>query len=1251
MKKLFLLFVTILGFCSWGRGQALLLDENFDYTVGDYITAHGWTAHNGTTNFITVTASSITYTNYPSSGIGAEVTLGSSGEDDNRAFTQQSSGTVYASALVNVTSTSTTGDYFFHFGTTSLTSDLKGRVFVKKDASNNLYFGISKAGTGASIGWSTTTYALNTTYLIVLKYTIVSGSTNDIATLFVNPVIGEIEPTTPTATALDPTGVDIANIGCIALRQGTAGNSVNVKLDGIRVGTTWNSVLPVNYVAPTTQASSVVFSNVTASSFTAGWTNGNGEKRIAKINTSSSFTDPVDGTDPTANAVYGGSGEQVVYNGSGSSVDVSGLITATTYWVKVWEYNGSSTSTKFCTASGSDNPMSQATLSSATAPVITSPTATNITYNDAVLGGTITADGGNAITERGTVWNTTAGVTIADNKLAEGGTAIGTFSHTRIMLPNESHIFYKAYATNGIGSTLTDESSFYTLALEPTSHVSGFTGVSNSQSTVDLSWTTAATGAEGYIILQRTGAYAPTGMPVDATGYTVGQAIGNGTVAAIVTSGSALLATVSGLTTLTQYTFIIIPFAWDGANDATINYMITNVSPVLIPSATVTTQAPAPTTFTWTGGAGTTAWTDAANWSGSTVPTQYDIVNLDNSTVTGSYSIDLPSGAVKTTILRLTITPSAGNTITLTLPVANTYGASGDAGFVVGDNTSLTDDIIINEGGILINASGATSGNGIQVHSTVNGTCRINNGGKYVHKTARSAAGIVSLLSTAAGTETGTLEYDVPGTGSFTISASGRTFGNLVLTRSSGSGSYSSSGGSDLTVQGNLQINSGVTYTTTMTGSMLLGGNLINNGNTLAITTQYVSFDGTAAQSIQGTGSVTLTDIGLDNVAGLNLQRDLTVNGFLVILNGQINIGNYNLNLGSAASFSIGTPSEANMIVATGTGQLIKYFTTGFTGSFEFPVGDTTGTDEYSPVTLNFASGTFDVVSYVGVNLANTQYPGDPNTGSYLTRYWNITSSGITAFSCDATFQYVPADVHGTENDIYCIRMTPTPETQFAAANTTLHQLSAAGLTEFGSFAGTQLPTTKTLTLKVFLEGLYNGAGAMNQAQNESGNQFAGNTADQIAVELHNAITYSTIEFTALGVNINTDGTSTLIIPVSKNGNYYITVKHRNSIATVSATPVSFAGSIINYDFSTAATQAYGSNMKQATDGAWVFYGGDVTQDDFIDSGDMTPVDNDASNFVMGYISSDVNGDSFVDSADMTIIDNNASNFVSAVTP
>lgn len=110
---------------------------------------------------------------------------------------------------------------------------------------------------------------------------------------------------------------------------------------------------------PTTQASTLTFSGVGCAGMTANWTNGNGAKRIVKCNTSNSFTAPVDGTDPAANAVFGGS-EQVVYNGTGTSVAVTGLTAGATYWFRVYEANCSGTGIKFNPNTSTDNPLSQA---------------------------------------------------------------------------------------------------------------------------------------------------------------------------------------------------------------------------------------------------------------------------------------------------------------------------------------------------------------------------------------------------------------------------------------------------------------------------------------------------------------------------------------------------------------------------------------------------------------------------------------------------------------------------------------------------------------------------------------------------------------------------------------------------------------------------------------------------------------------------------------------------------------------------
>jgi M6 family metalloprotease-like protein len=193
------------------------------------------------------------------------------------------------------------------------------------------------------------------------------------------------------------------------------------------------------------------------------------------------------------------------------------------------------------------------------------------------------------------------------------------------------------------------------------------------------------------------------------------------------------------------------------------------------------------------------------------------------------------------------------------------------------------------------------------------------------------------------------------------------------------------------------------------------------------------------------------------------------------------------------------------------------------------------------------------------------------------------------------------------------------------------------------------IPITKSLDLKLFLEGLYNGT-TMNKARNASGYQFAGNVADQITVELHAAtIPYSLVEGPFI-VDLNTDGTAAVSIPSHLNASYYIVVKHRNNVETWSSMPVSFSGSSINYDYSSSASQAFGNNQKLIA-GNYAFFTGDVNQDGVVDLSDMVMVDNDAVVFLEGYELTDINGDSIINSDDISFIENNASIFVKKVTP
>lgn len=232
---------------------APLFVEDFNYAPGALLTANGWSAHSGSgTNAIAVVSPGLTLAGYPSSGIGNAAAMTLTGEDDNHPFAPQTSGSVYAAFMVNISDASVTspGGYFFHFGPDPIGSTFRGRVFAVKDGSNNLAFGISVAATtAAGVTLTPFNYSLGTTYLVVVKYNIVGGAGNDTVDLFVSTTVPGTEPA-PTVSSADVSPGDITP-AAVALRQGTTATSATLQIDGIRVGTSWADVTQASTPANT----------------------------------------------------------------------------------------------------------------------------------------------------------------------------------------------------------------------------------------------------------------------------------------------------------------------------------------------------------------------------------------------------------------------------------------------------------------------------------------------------------------------------------------------------------------------------------------------------------------------------------------------------------------------------------------------------------------------------------------------------------------------------------------------------------------------------------------------------------------------------------------------------------------------------------------------------------------------------------------------------------------------------------------
>lgn len=198
-----------------------------------------------------------------------------------------------------------------------------------------------------------------------------------------------------------------------------------------------------------------------------------------------------------------------------------------------------------------------------------------------------------------------------------------------------------------------------------------------------------------------------------------------------------------------------------------------------------------------------------------------------------------------------------------------------------------------------------------------------------------------------------------------------------------------------------------------------------------------------------------------------------------------------------------------------------------------------------------------------------------------------------------------------------------------------------SGLTpvDIGADAGdfTPLSSTKTLNLTMLIQGFYD-------------DNIDAMVSDTVRVYLRSSSSpYAVVDSAKAYMSSSGAGVFTFS-NVSDGTPYYIQLKHRNLIETWSDSARSFVSSSLTFNFTTAAGKAYGDNMiLKGT--KYCAYNGDVNQDGTVDLTDLGLIDNDAYNFVGGYVDTDLNGDDFVDLTDLGIGDNNAYNFVNAIYP
>ncbi len=818
--------------------------------------------------------------------------------------------------------------------------------------------------------------------------------------------------------------------------------------------------------------------------------------------------------------------------------------------------------------------------------------------------------------------------------------------------------FVKAYEFNGgSGSenylTTSPASGSFSIAIvEPSTQASNV--VISSITTSAMTITCAKGSGSRRIFVMRSSA-STSAAPSDSVKYTANSVFGSGNTTGsgnyTIYSDTGATVTVTGLSPYTSYAVSI--YEYNGIN-GTENYL--TASPATGSATTLFNGI----SSTATGG----TWSTATTWSGGVVPASSDnVLIVSGATVNISGTVSVASTMI-----------AAGGK--LNLSAATTLNGNIICnGMITGGAYVLTTN-----GNLTISGTSAQLGfasSSGKVVQTASKTFTLSNGATFEHYAtgATPLSTVMSVSGSGAWTwavdnsaNNTTISYkNSSSTTVITALPSGQSYGNLTVkspTNSPGS-DWTNKLGANLSILGNFTIlnttaknmgfnlsgytitgnNSTSTFIFSDTSSVAAASIRIIGGSTGKVITDFAaSFPGfvSASYNSMTTGADTIpggtyANLTLSGTGAKLLNANLTVNSALALSSGKLTLGAYNLVAGGAIT---GTFSASSMIITSGAGELRRTITS-LPVSLSFPVG-TVGT--YSPVYLTLNSGTISS-AYIGVKASAQKNTNNTSTTNYLNRTWTITSNGISNAAYSDTLQYAVGDIAGSESSLYGGLYSSAKWKNLGAVDASNHFITASNLTTFGDFTGGELsafPTSGFVNVKVVPQGFYNSAGYLN-------------ASDTVKILLANASTpYATVD----SVSTILDALSFTASAEFKNaasGNYFLIVKHRNSIETWSAAAVSFSqGSTVTYDFTDAQSKAYGNNLVQVSTSpeVWAVYSGDVNQDGYVDPLDLSLVDQDSFNYASGRsVTTDINGDGYVDPLDLSITDQNSFNYVGVQKP
>ncbi|TCN66379.1 beta strand repeat-containing protein [Acetobacteroides hydrogenigenes] len=355
-----------------------------------------------------------------------------------------------------------------------------------------------------------------------------------------------------------------------------------------------------------------------------------------------------------------------------------------------------------------------------------------------------------------------------------------------------------------------------------------------------------------------------------------------------------------------------------------------------------------------------------------------------------------------------------GGTINITTPTGGQGNINSSAPFwdlnIQGAGTAYLQDYLQN--GSLPYVPAITAPSLIVLHNlSLNGSSTLNTNSKDV------LIGGDFLLNTGT--------YYLSGSNTTTFNGlSGQRFTNLGTVGTGGNGLYNLTVAgksnldiysNNLIVRNNLTLDSGC-FLNDVGHTISVNGNVTNSGTHTSQASGAILLNGTANQIVGGDGNGIFGNLNLNNGAGAKLTANQSVEGNLRLAAGVLDIGSYNLKLGSASNVYdalTGTTTAsfggAKMIKLAGLQSdagVTKAYST--TANFLYPIGTAS---DYTPANIRIGTAPAAWGAVTVRPVAQIQ-PFATSTNA-LTYYWKVTSSGFGGLqpsSVTHSYQYVDAD-------------------------------------------------------------------------------------------------------------------------------------------------------------------------------------------------------------------------------------------------